>query len=311
MPITFTELAEAKAKLEALPRPIVHYKGFAARLCQPVTISPPSLGKAADFGKPDPVNLCAETESGVEALLRAVAGLGARTLVWDGDGLEDDSFTALIPLLATDVLPDLKLCAFLHEKRREKFIKAWSGFADAAGKQIDVYIVPPPGAEELKLIEKDHTRKFTALGIAGLRATAASEVVCLGGGAVLKSEYEHSRELPTPPRFTLVPVRRVKITKREAAPAPAPAPTSIFARARRAIEAAAPPSAEDGGNIYSAESASLLGVDGVTMVALAPPPTALGDVAASLLTPRGLCVAASTIAVAAVVAQVIKASRKP
>ena len=166
------------------------------------------------------------------------------------------SAIALIPLLATDVLPDLKLVAFLHETRRETFSRPGAASRTRLASR-SASSLSPPGAEGLQLIVKDHTREFTALGIAGLRATAASQVVCFGGGAVLKSEYDHARELPAPPTFTLVPVRRVKITKKEASPAPAPVPTSIVVRARGAIEAAAPPSPDDDGNVYSAESASL------------------------------------------------------
>lgn len=195
--IKFMELSAAAENLAAQPRPLVHIKGFASGLLLP---DAPRLPPDANTAGVDLAAQRSRTEKAAKVLLAAVKKSGGRTIVWDGDGLAADSFTALIPQLwETD--PSLKLVAFLHETRKDKFLASWSDFAKRAGS-ITVYIVPP-------YVGSDHTRKYADLGISALRATGSTSVFCFGGGKVLCSEHEIARkELKLQPLFRLVEVGR-------------------------------------------------------------------------------------------------------
>ena len=71
--------SSADAALEALPRPIVHFKGFASRLVLQGAVKPPMTFEGLEE----------ETEKYAEVLLSMIAASSARTLLWDGDDLSE------------------------------------------------------------------------------------------------------------------------------------------------------------------------------------------------------------------------------
>ena len=223
--ITFRELKDAGPQIGEWPRPIAHYKGFASRLLLPGSADPPA--KATLPNGLSVANERSLADRHAKMLLGTIKELGARTVTWDGDDLSPDSFTALIPRLCKED-PRVRITAFLHEKRREAFLKSWQPFVEDSGVSIEVIIVPPYSGDP-----SDHTRKFADLGLSALQATKATDTICFGGGAVLAAEYEHAKALEPAPQFAIVPVSRWMA------------------------------STEGGGTNVSMEQSKLLGVEGV------------------------------------------------
>lgn len=165
---------------------IVHLKGFGSRIDFKDSATAAMLDSAVEF----------------------FIGLGADTLVWDGDSYTEDSFTYLIPFIYRRI--ELKLVMFLRDKPkdRKRVNKTWL----PVGLPFFCYLCPAD-------------IKFDALGAIALTASGSKEVVSFGGGAVLKAEFERaSKDI----MFYVVPVIRraqdgtlsEKSTLVEFAPAP-------------------------------------------------------------------------------------------
>ena len=194
-----TPLAAAAQLLAALPRPIVHLKGFGSGIVV--------LDQTEPRRQPPPTASAHATESAhanAELLREAtshLASMPVATLVWDGDPDRNDSFTQLIYTLKR-ALPPLKLVAFKYASEEDEFRTSW-----AAASLPDVMIITLPDdggcAEWTPAVSAE-------LGIQALKATGATQVFSLGGGDTVKLEFERSRvELEPPPVFTLVPVVRL------------------------------------------------------------------------------------------------------
>ena len=91
-------------------------------------------------------------------------------LVWDGDELDDRSFTAVIPQIAE--VADVKLVAFLRKSDKAKFKQSWAG----KGLEINAYLC-------------DDEYDWKGLGTHVLDVTKSKIVGCLGGGATIEEEY--------------------------------------------------------------------------------------------------------------------------
>lgn len=105
------------------------------------------------------------------------------TLVWDGDDYAEDSFTCVLPSLQKK-LPDVKFIAFLMTGERYKrwnndkgFDGSWNGRLE----RLQVFMTDD------KLASED---RYDRLGILALRATQAKLVIAIGGGTVLRQEYD-------------------------------------------------------------------------------------------------------------------------
>ncbi len=187
-----TPLAAASQVLAALPRPIVHLKGFGSGII------------VTDQTEPRPQPPPQEYAHANAELLREatslLASLPVATLVWDGDPDRNDSFTQLIHTLKR-ALPPLKLVAFKYASEEDEFRTSW-----AAASLTDVMIITVPDGGDCS----EWTPAVSAeLGMQALKATGATQVISLGGGDTVKLEFERSRvELEPPPVFTLVPVVR-------------------------------------------------------------------------------------------------------
>ena len=181
-----------------LPRPILHFKGFASRLCT----------AEADFHGLDA--LCAETEGMADAALATMQE--AATLVWDGDAHDPCSFTFLIPRLM-NASPRVKLVAFLHEENVEDFSWNWrqalATCGDESSPSLLIVSVPADGGSADRKFSGD---RFVDLGLIALKATGAIRVLCFGGGATLLTEWKLSQSTVPQPmvKFIVAPVRRRK-----------------------------------------------------------------------------------------------------
>ncbi len=192
--VVFTPLAEASALVAALPRPIVHIKGYGSGMLLEGAPEPPAGSYSFDL----PAERAEVERAAADAIAAVTRELGARTIAWDGDLYGADSFTALVPRLA-QLDPSLTLCAFLHEFKRDKFRASWA----AAPMALDVaaYVLPDPA-------DPEGDAKYVQLGVDALRATGASGAVCLGGGGVVALEVAEERKLTPPVEFTFFPARR-------------------------------------------------------------------------------------------------------
>jgi len=150
-------------------------------------------------------------------------------LAWDGDAHAEDSFTALIAALA-ERWPALRLMAFLaddeaaangaHAPSADGFARSWgsAGLLDRIERRT---LAVPAGA----------AHAWEELGVAALLETGATAVVCLGGGACVRSEQLRA---PANVTFTVVAADRPDGGGgREAAAIPRPAggePTAMVYR---------------------------------------------------------------------------------
>jgi len=109
------------------------------------------------------------------ACAKFVQEQGIETIIWDGDDLESGSFTTTILKLVE--LCKVRLVAFLREEDVARFKKSWA----SSNLPISVFLV-------------SNEVNWQKLGEVALQQTGAKQVVCLGGGPTLKSEYEHCPE---------------------------------------------------------------------------------------------------------------------
>jgi hypothetical protein len=149
---------------------VIHLKGFAARL---------------DFSD-------AATARQADALVDAVAAhkrsRPSLCVAWDGDAPSDESFTRLLRRCAS---LGCGLIAFCYAADEAAFRKAWG----PEGLAIRGYVVDEP--------PDDVACRWAFLGVSALRATRATECLCLGGGPVALREFEGSAAA-----FVLYDVRR-------------------------------------------------------------------------------------------------------
>ena len=138
---------------------VIHLKGFAARL---------------DFSD-------AATARQADALVDAVAAhkrsRPSLCVAWDGDAPSDESFTRLLRRCAS---LGCGLIAFCYAADEAAFRKAWG----PEGLAIRGYVVEEP--------PDDVACRWAFLGVSALRATRATECLCLGGGPVALREFEAS-----------------------------------------------------------------------------------------------------------------------
>ena len=188
----FVDLADAAPLLHALPKPVLHLKGFTNGMLLSGAPDPPS---PSCFDVPAVRKLTARA---VSATLAHVNALNPATLVWDGDGLKPDSFAALIPVLARR-RPHMKLVSFRYAHQRQWFEASWCN----AGLKLTVIIVSlPPGTLDVERSD------YAKLGFEAIRDTGAETCICLGGGTVVVEEFLMTRGLMPPPRFILLDVPR-------------------------------------------------------------------------------------------------------
>ena len=152
-------IAPFKPAAECDERDVIHLKGFAARL---------------DFSD-------AATARQADALIEAVAAhkrsRPSLCVAWDGDAPSDESFTRLLRRCAS---LGCELIAFCYACYEADFRKAWG----PEGLAIRGYIVEQPS--------DDVACRWAFLGVSALRATRATECLCLGGGPVALREFEAS-----------------------------------------------------------------------------------------------------------------------
>jgi len=190
----FISLADAAPFLDALPRPVLHLKGFTNGLLLPAAPDPlePALFSVAEVRE--------LTSRAVATTLAHVKALDPATLVWDGDGLQPDSFAALIPMLARR-RAGMQLVAFRYAHQRKTFEAEWGH----AGLRVTVILVPRPAG----LGDGDEP-DYATLGFEAIRDTRAEECLCVGGGPVVLDEFRLTRGLQPAPRFAFLDVPRWK-----------------------------------------------------------------------------------------------------
>ena len=98
-------------------------------------------------------------------------------VAWDGDAPSDESFTRLLRRCAS---LGCDLIAFCYAGDEAAFRKAWG----PEGLAIRGYVVDEP--------PDDVACRWAFLGVSALRATRATECLCLGGGPVALREFEAS-----------------------------------------------------------------------------------------------------------------------
>lgn len=134
---------------EGWARPVVHLKGFT---------------KGLDFNDPRTSALAAQL-----VLLAATA----RTVVWDGDSYDEQSFTQLLPRIAQG---GAQVVAYLRECDKERFQRRWAAASATMNGTIKVVLC-------------DSNLSWEDLGIHALQLTRAKTVLCLGGGRVVAGEH--------------------------------------------------------------------------------------------------------------------------
>ena len=200
--LTMIGLDASAEAIAALPRPVVHIKGFASRMLLPGAADPPPLISPSD--QPRLSNERSTTEALANALVDAICASEPKTLVWDGDAYAVDSFTALIPLIALR-LPGVQLAAFAFERWGDAgFVENWAPPLAALSTPSPLTLIIVP-----KTVAGGHTDKYVALGRIAIGATGSKLAFCLGGGAVTVDEAKLGLEEDDPPiKFVLAPVRR-------------------------------------------------------------------------------------------------------
>lgn len=205
------------AELASLPEPVVHLKGFAKRLIVGGVPAGLSMRGEAEWDRE-----AAATERAVARLCAAICEASPRTLVFDGDAFEERSFTCVVPRLLR-ARPEMHVCAFMLDvpQRVGRFMSTWTQPL-AGGTSCTLVLVPLPesdggGGDTTQQSDAGggaHDAKYSYLGCEALLATGASDVFCLGGGQVLASEFELTRQrsgarhADAAPRFVHASVRR-------------------------------------------------------------------------------------------------------
>lgn len=199
MEFTETNSGAGTAAIAALPRPLAHLKGFASRLALP--------GCAVADGKPlkDIELQTARTEAAIASLVSAIRDAGIRTLCWDGDSLADDSFTTVL-LRVRAAVPGIALAAFLFAGSRPRFSKSWAPRSIAG---LQAFVVPEGATDATDAAS--HTQRFAQLGVAALALTGAERVFCLGGGDVVRAEFD--LRPPTASAWAVAAVSRWGVTR--------------------------------------------------------------------------------------------------
>eukprot|EP00051_Salpingoeca_urceolata_P033325 m.20161 g.20161 ORF g.20161 m.20161 type:complete len:280 (+) comp6105_c0_seq2:262-1101(+) len=153
--ITFLSMDDVASDSDMFPGMVVHVKGFGRRI--------------------DYVHETIAEER--QSMLAALQGVG--TVVWDGDSLNADSFTALIP----DITPrPASFVAFLKraDRERKRFVAAWTKFAEQ---------VTSDGAR-FTCVLCDGIESYEQLGNVALLKTKAQKVHVFGVGPVVEKEME-------------------------------------------------------------------------------------------------------------------------
>lgn len=149
------------------PDHTVHFKGFASGL---TAMTQEQLQK-------DPI---------VFALKSRLHGVD--TIVWDGDDFDESSFTAVLPCLQQE-LPHLHFAAFLMMSERFSRYGNPSGFEGSWKgrlRNLNVYLIDDEVAAG---------DQYEQLGVIALRATKATSVFAIGGGMVLRREFDQLQSL--------------------------------------------------------------------------------------------------------------------
>lgn len=179
-------LASASAALSALPRPIVHIKGYRGRLLLEGAADPPFAltmrAQAECKRERQKAKVCASL------VMDAIVAMRARTLAFDGDAPDSTGFTAIIPLLLAK-LPGLHLTAFCLDDWGAGCEAAWSPVLSAlpegaAPVAFTIFLVPPMPPETIA--EPDD--QYLHLGRTALQSTGSRHAFCLGGGDVTARE---------------------------------------------------------------------------------------------------------------------------
>ena len=161
------------------------------------------------------------------------------TLVWDGDDFSNTSYTALLPTLQR-LMPHLRLVAVLMSAEKHERHGNPSGFEGSwseCGQALNITVL----TTDNKVASGN---RYEWLGVLALRATGARLVVALGGGMVLRREYDTL--LGTGVEYLLLDIvrtvegsrvastiRRLKgVETREAASSGAWAPSDSFKKER-------------------------------------------------------------------------------
>jgi len=147
------------------PQTSVHLKGFASGL--------------ADLTE-------AQLSEVVDILVKEIRKNNISTLFWDGDDYATDSFTSVLPSLQKR-LPEVQFIAFLmaHEKHtRWSNDKGFNGSWDNVLQNLHVITT------DSKLASGD---RYDRLGALALQATQAKLVIAIGGGQVIRQEYDENR----------------------------------------------------------------------------------------------------------------------
>lgn len=149
----------------------VHVKGF---------------GRSLDFSD-------ANTAAAEKLMIDMLVERAPDCLVFDGDDLRPDSFTAVIPKVARLVDPRPQVVAFLRREDANRFAASWEfEQPDLDLDRLDVYLQPD-------------SLNWQELGEAALLQTGATDAYCLGGGPTLEFEFE---TCPETVRFHLFSVTR-------------------------------------------------------------------------------------------------------
>lgn len=206
IPFSVVPLAQAANALAALPKPIVHLKGWASRLLLAGAPDPPH--KLDMRSQPLLPRNRADTEACAEKLVAAMVATAPGSIVWDGDALAPDAFTALIMRLLAR-LPGVNLAAFAFEDWVDGFQASWlqplsEVPPEAAPAALTLITVPLPAASTLS----EPNSKYVHLGRTALVTTGATHVFCLGGGAVTSAEVSAASGDAPPRHFAFVPAKR-------------------------------------------------------------------------------------------------------
>jgi len=111
-------------------------------------------------------------------------------IVWDGDDYGSDSFTCVLPKLQ-ERMPDLKFMAFLSQCDKDKRWGNDKGFDGSWKSRLSKNL-------NVVLVDDDIASgdRYDQLGILALQATRAKMVIAIGGGDILRQEYEGSDGVP-------------------------------------------------------------------------------------------------------------------
>ena len=173
-------LAAAADVIAALPRPLVHLKGYASRILLEGADSPShplNMRGQAALGRER-----AAAEEAAASLMAAVVAAAPRTLVWDGDAFKPDSFTALLPRLLAK-LPGVQILAFALDEWVDGCQASWLPTLqalppEAAPGEVTLVSVPMPADAEASYPHLGKDAKYLHLGRTALVTTGASHVFC-------------------------------------------------------------------------------------------------------------------------------------